>query len=87
MGNCGCNYVLNNTDIYVSPGSESHTTISEPYSIPLGSQKLNISSSMDNTCNSNYKFISSNSSAAASFKRQGPIIVKLQIKRSQKKLL
>jgi hypothetical protein len=83
MGNCGCKFVENNSDIIVPTESQTRSTLSVTENNPLMSQTQNqiISTESSSATKSEYKFSSSCSSSVSAFQKRRPILVKLQLKK------
>ena len=83
MGNCGCKFVENNSDIIVPTESQTRSTLSVTENNPLMSQTQNqiISTESSSATKSDYKFSSSCFSSVSTFQKRRPILVKLQLKK------
>ena len=69
MGNCGCKFVENNSDIIVPTESQTRSTLSVTENNPLMSQTQNqiISTESSSATKSDYKFSSSCFSSVSTF--------------------
>lgn len=89
MGNCGCYYFISQTDVVVSKNTEIQSSATETDNNHLYSQTLKNTASLGGSKKEiPYKLSTINSSVVSSFKKKGPILVKLQLKnKSHKKIL
>ena len=87
MGNCGCKYIENNSDIIVPTSSQTHSTLSLTEKNPLVSHTPDqiVSTESSTAIKSEYKCSSSCSSGVAAFQKRKPILVKLQLKKQLNK--